>query len=69
MKGLSHIHTYVTENSFFQLLVQRLTTNPLLIPQGSVLGLLLFTINMNDITTCFDLLKYHLFAEDTNVCY
>jgi Reverse transcriptase (RNA-dependent DNA polymerase)/Endonuclease/Exonuclease/phosphatase family len=39
------------------------------IPQGSILGPLLFILYVNDIKNCSKILNLLLFADDTNLCY
>ena len=39
------------------------------VPQRSVLGSLLFLINVNDFHSCSDLFDFHMFSDDANLFY
>ena len=49
--------------------ISDLITVPCGIPQGSVLGPILFLLYMNDFHECSSLRDFHLFADDANLLY
>ena len=62
---LRNRHQYV----MFKSTTSNISTIECGVPQGSILGPLLFLVYMNDIVNASPLLTYVLFADDTNVFY
>ena len=65
-------HSYLTDTVQSTQIGSEVSTNvPLVcgVPQGSVLGPLLFLLYVNDLCTSSDKLPFYLFADDTNLLY
>ena len=64
----SYLRNHTQTTSIGDCVSEKLAT-PCGVPQGSVLGPLLFLIYINDIHACSKLLDFYLFADDTNLLY
>ena len=67
MNGLDP--TYPTENNMFQLMFMNHVSVLYGVPQGSVLGPLLFSIYINDLNQAIKSCEVHHFADDTNLLH
>ena len=68
--ALNLIRSYLTDRSqLCEYQETKSTSSPIQygVPQGSVLGPLLFLIYINDITNCSTIAEFVLFADDTNI--
>ena len=69
---LAWLKSYLTNRKQFVRVNEILSDNMSLscgVPQGSILGPLLFILYVNDIANCSKLLHFILFADDTNLFY
>ena len=72
IRGIAHkwFSSYLSNRSQFVSLGQMESGSQQIlcgVPQGSVLGPLLFLLYVNDLHKCSNVLDFHLFADDTNI--
>ena len=70
--ALNWIHSYLSYRTLFLLINNEKSCISQIVygvPQGSILGPMLYNLNIDDICGTSNLLKLVLFADDTNIFY
>ena len=59
----------MVSNLIVKMVIIYYTNNHLCVPQGSILGLLLFNIFINDLVTVSNKLNFLMYADDTTIYF